>query len=131
MDQRIVEHLRRNGMASLMNATKWRELAAALQDILADGPRVRIKYLLDDDPGPGFAHLDWEWVGEGDASIIEWIEIDPVERTYRGRRVADAERDHAESILATLKRIGVPFSVEGGLFKVWGHVRPNAMPTLV
>lgn len=114
-----------------MNSTKWRELANALQKIKTTGPKVRIKYLLDKDPSSGFSHLDWEWVKRGDTSIIEWLEIDPIHRTFQGMLLPDKEDDLTNPIKTTLKLVGVPFSIEGQLFKVWGHIKADSQPVLL
>lgn len=116
-------------MASLMNATKWRALAAALTRTDRAGPKVRIKYLLEDRPCPGFSNLDWKWVKHGQSSVIEWLEIDPIARTFRGRLIPDKEEDKSEAIEAALKSVGVPFSIEGGRYRVWGYIKPGAQPT--
>lgn len=116
MDKRILEHVQREGMASLMNSTKW---------------KVRVKYLLDEEPCSGFTHLDWEWVKHGETSILEWLEIDPVYKTFQGRLIPEKEEDLSEAIFAALKAVGVPFSMEGKLYKVWGYVRASSQPTFV
>lgn len=131
MDKRILEHVQREGMAPLMNSTKWRELAFALTSIKRVGPKVRVKYLLDEEPCSGFTHLDWEWVKHGETSILEWLEIDPVYKTFQGRLIPEKEEDLSEAIFAALKAVGVPFSMEGKLYKVWGYVRASSQPTFV
>lgn len=130
MDKHTLEYLSQHNMASLMNSTKWRELAVALQRVERGGPRVRLKYLRDA-PSPGFAHLDWEWVKYGETSIIEWMEIDTRYTSHRGRLVQPEEKDLGEAIAATLRAVGVAFSREGHIIKVWGHVSASDIPTLL
>lgn len=127
MDRRIFSYLQTEGIASLMNATKWRELATCMQGIKQGRLLVRVKYLLDDEPS-GFACLDWEWVKHGDASVIEWLEIDPVFRTFQGRLIQDKAEDLAAVLKTALRAIGLPCSAEGGRFRVWGYVRLGACP---
>ena len=111
-----------------MNATKWRELALRMEAIQRGELLTRVKYLLDESPS-GFTCLDWDWVKSGDASIIEWLEIDPVFRTHRGRLIADRTEDLTDRVAAALREVGVPFSAEKNVLKVWGHVRPGKQPT--
>lgn len=124
MDRRILNYLQSEGLASLMNATKWREVATHLQGIEQGRLPVRVKYLLDEEPS-GYACLDWEWVRFGDTSIIEWLEIDPVIRTFRGRLVPDKAEDFSDAVELALRTVGAPFSVEGRCFRIWGHMRPG------
>ena len=131
MNQPIIDYLQKEGMASFMNATKWRELAVALEGLKGTGPKVRTKYLMDEESGSGFCHMDWGWVKNGDTITIEWLEIDPIHKTFRGLLVSDLEDDCTSFIFDTLKKIGVPFSMEGPYFKVWGHVKNNALPAFV
>lgn len=131
MNHPIIDYLQKEGMVSLMNATKWRELALALQGFKGSGPKVRTKYLMDEGSGTGFCHLDWEWVKKGDTITIEWLEIDPINKTFRGLLVSDLEEDCREFIFNTLKKVGVPFSMEGPYFKIWGHVKSDTLPAFV
>ncbi|HEU5208359.1 MAG TPA: DUF6678 family protein [Longimicrobiales bacterium] len=88
MHKRIREIVVREGHSSVMNATRWRELATALGTMRSLGPRVRLKYLYEELPTPGFGHLDWGWVSDETPEVIEWMEVDPVFRTHRGQLVA-------------------------------------------
>jgi hypothetical protein len=127
----IIVYLETEGMLSLMNATKWRELAFVLESFKGYGPKVCTKYLLDEASGQGFCHLDWEWLKSGDTIAIEWLKIDPIHRTFRGLLVSDLEEDCRDVIFKTLKEIGVPFTLDGPYFKVWGHVKSDALPTFL
>lgn len=125
---KITGYLHREGMISLMSASKWRRLAVALENIVKDGPRVRVKYLLDDKPGPGFAHLDWEWLKEGDTIVIEWLEIELVQSTHQGALVPPVQSDISASVRSALKTAAVPFSQEGDVLRVWGHIKSGRQP---
>jgi hypothetical protein len=131
MDKSVRDVVARNGLASCMNATKWKELAIALQAIDGCGPRVRLKYVSDEHALPGFTHLEWEWLKSGDTSAIEWMEIDPIHRIHRGRLVPNAEKDNGNEIRSILKSIGVPFSIENTHLRVWGYVKSSAQPEFV
>lgn len=128
MDKRLARHLREHGLASLMNATKWRELGHGLGAIRDGRLPVRARYLLEEAPEPGFACLDWCVLCEDDTRDIEWLEVDPRLRTPRGRLVPDQVEDLRDEVEAVLRRVGAPFTVEGGIFRIWGYVHPGAMP---
>lgn len=132
MQKRVADHLHEHGLVPVMNATKWAELAAYLRCLVPYGPQVRLKELFEDEPGPGFIHLDWDWViHDGETRLIEWLEIDPIRRTARGRLIPDHLEDLGPRIEDVLHRTAVPFSREGELFKVWGYVRAGAQPDFV
>ena len=130
MDKRVARHLREHGLASLMNATKWRELGEGLGAIREGLLPVRSKYLLDDAPMPGFACLDWCTLHDGDTAAIEWLEVDPRLRTFRGHRVPDQVEDLGAEVEAVLRRVGAPYSVASGVFRIWAYVRPGQLPDL-
>jgi hypothetical protein len=94
-----------DGLVSLMNDTKWRELCFAFS-AFEKKPAWRTRDLLN-------GHLsDWdcEWfhhVGP-DYCSIEWLEIDP--------RDCDDE-----SITTVLRQVGVPFEESEHYFRVIGY----------
>ena len=93
------------GLVSLMNDTKWRELCFAFS-AFEQKPAWRTRDLLT-------GHLsDWdcEWfhhVGP-DYCSIEWLEIDP----------RDCDDD---SITSLLRQVGVPFEASEHYFRVIGY----------
>lgn len=96
-----------DGLVTLMNHTKWRELCYAFSGFDLP-PRWRTRDLLN-----GYLS-DWdrEWfhhVGP-DYCSIEWLEIDP----------ADCDR---ESILAVLRTVSAPFEESDQYFRVLGYRR--------
>ncbi len=112
--------------ASVMNKTKWRELAALMTSNPEFSPLVRVRHLLDETQVTGFAHLDWEWMKFGETNWIEWMEIDPIRRDYVGRLVDDKEVDFTEWVRVVLLSKSIPFEEEDGIFKIRGYIRPNA-----
>ena len=103
----------RERLVSTMNATKWREAAEAVRNLVGGPPGFRIKDMLGPEPEIGSWDREWcyhprPWV------TIEWLEIQPDHR-------------HGE-IVATLKRIGVPISLEDGRIRIWGWLRPGTSP---
>lgn len=114
-----------------MNKTKWRELAVAMNSNEEFEPQVRLKYLRDKEPMPGFSLLDWEWVIKGESSCIEWMIIDPIKRERRGKLVSDLETGFREFVEYQLKKYNIPYSIEDEKFKVWGYIWPNEQPNFV
>ncbi|GAB3827822.1 DUF6678 family protein [Hymenobacter jeollabukensis] len=114
-----------NQLASVMNQTKWRELADALTSNPAFEPEVRVQYLLDDRPD-GFGLLEWDSVRHRDSRFIEWMDIDPVRRQRVGRLVDDTRTDFTPWVKSALERHSIPFTEQDGLFRIYGYLRPNA-----
>lgn len=121
----IAPHINNNQLASVMNKTKWRELAELMTSNNDFSPVVRVKYLLDNELG-GFSHLDWDWMKFGDSREIEWLEIDPMRRDYVGMLVNKKEFDFTEWVRAALLSKTIPFDETDGIFKIRGYIRPNA-----
>lgn len=119
------------GLVPAMNATKWKELAVALQSLRGTGPTVRVKYVADENSGRGFTHFDWEWLQSRDSATVEWLEIDPVFKSYRGRLIPDAQENMSAEIEAALRAHRIPFSREGSLYRIWGYVHPGSQPAFV
>ena len=122
----------RDQLASVMNDTKWEKLAVAMQ-AFQPLPDWRCKEISAPGPGP----WDAEWCYHiRPFHTIEWLEIGFVNpKQSSGRAWAPltaAERADAEARLrATLLAVGAPFSVEGGMVRVWGYTRPGAQPVWV
>ena len=90
-------------------------------------PMVRLKYLRDSEPMPGFSLLDWEWVKSGNPCCIEWMDIDPIKRQRQGKLVPDTETDLTCFIKSSLNKTKVKYSIEDQKFRVWGYAKtqPN------
>ena len=124
--------LEREQLASVMNDTNWAELASAMLafDPLPDW---RCKEISAAAPGP----WDAEWCYHiRPFHTIEWLEIGfvhpkPAARGTPAKLVASARADAEERLRATLSALGVPYSIENGLVRVWGYTRPGAQPTWV
>lgn len=107
-----------------MSRTKWKRLADAVASL---NPNVSVKFL-DDEMPTGFSCLDWEWVKFGETSHIEWMEIDPIQRIYQGKLIANKEIDLSSDLAIIFGASNTPFSRENGGFKVWGYITPNNSP---
>ncbi|MBC6991496.1 DUF6678 family protein [Hymenobacter sp. BT491] len=121
----ITEFLYTNQFSSVMNRTKWGELADAIRSNPDFYPSVRIKYLDEEVSGTRFAGLDWEWVKYGDSRVIEWMDIDSTKRTHIGRLVGDQITDFSTWVRASLQQHSIPFSEADGIFRINGYLKPN------
>ena len=96
-----------DGLVSLMNDTKWKELCFAFSGF-QPRPAWRTRDLLN-----GYlSHWDREWfhhVGP-DYCSIEWLEIDP----------KDCDRD---KIISVLHQVGAPFEESQQYFRLIGYRR--------
>jgi len=123
----LLEH---EQLASVLNDTKWEELTAAMR-ALRPLPDWRCKEISA--PGPGDWDAEW-YYHVRPFHKIEWLEIGfvhpkRVPGRYEPAPLTPAERADAEArVRATLSSLGVPFSVENGLVRVWGYTRPGAQP---
>ena len=118
MNKENIQYINENQLSSVMNKTKWKELANSMTSNNNFEPQVLLKYLLDKNPMPGFSFLDWEWVKNDDVSSIEWMEIDPIKKEHRGSLVDDKKTNYSSFVEQELKKHNIPFSVENGNFKV-------------
>lgn len=122
-DDKLTQLIFSHQLVSVMNRTKWRELADAMTSNEAFNPTVRVSYVDGYKPA-GFSHLDWEWVRRGDARIIKWIEIDPVRRSYVGRLVKQQAMDFSDWVRECLLQHSIPFVESEGIFRVNGYLQP-------
>lgn len=120
----------REQLASVMNDTTWEELTAAM-GALQPLPDWRCKEISA--PGPGDWDAEW-YYHLRPFHTIEWLEIGFVrpKRTpgrYAPAPLTPSERAAGEArVCATLSALGVPFSLENGLVRVWGYTGPGAQP---
>ncbi len=112
-----------NGSVSFMNNTRWRSLAEILSSQKEFEPMVRLKYLRDTEPMPGFSFLDWEWIKHGNPACIEWMDIDPIKRERQGKLIPDKETDLRKYIKASLNKAKIKYSIEDRKFRVWGYAK--------
>jgi len=111
-------------LISVMNRTKWRELAKALTSNKELTPDVKLGYL-DGYESTSFCSLDWEWVKFGESRVIKWLEISPVRRDYIGRLVKEQETDFSDWVRSSLAEYTIPFTESGGTFRIDAYLQPN------
>ena len=120
----------RNFSASRMNATKWREMAEALQEI----PWVcRFRWVYAPDvsewmnawlPYPGSIYYDTGPAGPFRTFTIEWMEINT--RQQWGERGLLVAQDQTPEIERRLQEINVPYEWVEGYIRIVGYVRNSA-----
>ena len=111
--RRLVE---REQLVSAMNATKWRETVEAMIRFPGGPPGFRIKDLLGSEPQVDSWDHEW-YYHPRPWETIEWLEIQPDAR-------------HSD-IVAVLKAIGVPISIEDNRIRLWGWLRSRASLTFI
>lgn len=120
----LTKHIHAQQLASVMNRTKWRELAGAMTSNPEFEPLVRVRYV-DTGAISGFSHHDWQWTRTGDTRIIEWMDLDPIRHDRVGRLVDDRTTDFTPWLREALQKHSIPFAEENGLFRIYGYLRPN------
>jgi hypothetical protein len=106
-------YIEREQLASTMNATKWRETTEAMRHLVGGPPGFRLKDIQGPGLWPDFWDREW-YYHPRPWETIEWLKIQPDPRQYE--------------IMAILRAIGAPFSLEGGHIRIWGWLRPGIAP---
>ena len=100
-----------DGLASVLNDTKWRELCDAMRSFAGFLPRFRIKDLLGMQP----SEWDGEWYYHPYPYFsIEWLQIDSM--------------GHLGEVTQALIDHNIPFSRDGEYLRVWGYTLPGSPP---
>ncbi len=126
--ERIRRYIEQAQLTATMNTTKWCELTEAMLAMTDVSPRHRIKDILGPEPPP--AAWDGEWFYHlRPYERIEWLEVEcfplcegvPVPETQRAacrKRIAHILHAHT-----------IPFSMQNGVIRIWGYLRPGFTPT--
>lgn len=124
--EEVQEEIKRRGLTSYMNNTKWMELQAAIENELPFSP----PYVRKDLAGPEPRHEFREDVGSwGDWSVetlyplytIEWLKIRPRYLKHRGQLISPEVVSCEADLLAILKRYQIPFVSRDGFFMIYGY----------
>ena len=119
----------RDFSAGRMNATKWRE---AIDDLGEMGLRYRLRWVdvLSTSvwmglwiPFSNSTHFDSAEVGPFKTFSIEWLEIDPVVETPRGKLLEPERVNNGPEIERRLKEVNVPYDWVEGYIRITGYVR--------
>lgn len=126
--QRLRRYVGEHGLTSCMNDTKWREAISALRGIPGFDVRFRVRCVRDGLDEVPSRQGSFPWHVPSPHANVEWLEVDPIVRIRRGALIADDTRDFTAAIIQSLKTAGVPISLEGGLIRIWGYLRPGSAP---
>lgn len=136
MESRLYAELDRRRLTSVMNETKWRELANAVETELSFRPAYQMKLVLEAEPYPADfekdTHYECEWSGAEMPSykFIEWLRVRPrILRPNRQTMSASVESIEAE-FLAIVKRLGIPHRVDGDCVWIYGYADSRTIGTL-
>ncbi|WP_205737318.1 DUF6678 family protein [Halioglobus japonicus] len=106
-----------NQLVSMMNKTKWRELCSEFEKESTVSPLVKYK-LITSDKEFGLSEVWWHEL-YGECQAIEWLDFSKVK----------SRENISTQVVAVLDSVGVPYSDEGGVFRVWGYVNSNSRPS--
>ncbi|HEY0603244.1 MAG TPA: DUF6678 family protein [Herpetosiphonaceae bacterium] len=116
---------------SVMNNAKWEEVKEVLRTL-------QLVYRVKLVTGPDISQ--WSIAGlyepanfidfHGPVHVleIEWLEANPhhhVPRPYVG---PDRYIDYSAEVEQQFRQLGVPFSIEHGMYRIWGHIPHNVYP---
>ncbi|WP_173496573.1 DUF6678 family protein [Shewanella sp. ISTPL2] len=130
MNSEVLKYVNERQLSSVMNKTKWCELEKALNGSEDFIPYVRYKLIYDENPNADFTAVWWHELLEI-AETIEWLEIDPFKREWLGRLVADRVTDFSDVVSAQLTQYSIPYSIENGMFRIWGYLRRDESPEFI
>ena len=127
MQPKTFAAVKRLGLVSLMNKTKWLEIAGKISEIGPNGPICCYKHVAEEHIyGP--SHIYWHEFIHFHTEIYEWLEIYRNEKISQGALVNPLVIDHSQQIESILRMVGVQYSLTENGFKVWGYVDPSRQP---
>jgi hypothetical protein len=129
MHRDILNFINEHNLVSVMNNTKWNKLATAIVANDNKEPCVRVKFLRENEP-TGFSLMEWN-LEVHNCTLFEWIDIDPIKRIRVGGLVPDKEINLTSHVLEILNQNNIPYSIENGMYRVWGYYTSGNVPTFV
>jgi hypothetical protein len=126
LEERIRLAVRRRGLVSIMNDTKWRELETAVRSQLLFPPPYQIKYVLNAAPepepfAPGDSWGDWSHESLYPFADIEWMRVRPRALRRRGRSAGPDGWSVESRFLGILHRHQIPYRHDGESVWVYGY----------
>jgi hypothetical protein len=128
-DERLDRYIAREGLASVMNNTKWREAIQVLQDVMGYNVRFRVKCVRGSEPGADY------WDGSFPYHVptykaIEWMEINTIVGIYSdgpttGRYCTGKVSDYGDRVGEALSSKSIPFYQSAGVIRLQGYTRPG------
>jgi hypothetical protein len=127
MQSKTFAAVKRLGLVSLMNKTKWLEIAEKISAVGENGPICRYKHIAEERIyGPSYIH--WNEFIHFPSEIYEWLEIYRDEKISQGALVDPLVIDNSQKIESILRLVGTQFSFTENGFKIWGYVDPSRQP---
>lgn len=126
MDKNLLKIINERQLVSVMNSSKWRKFIEAITSISDFEPLVRYR-LITNAVIDGFSLVWWDEILEI-SSTIQWLEVDPKRYEKGGRLLPDTETDFSREIQETLNCTSVPYTIEKGLFRIWGYIEQSEHP---
>jgi len=123
--KKLYKRLQERQLVSCSNDTRWRQLTHQLEGQLF---RSRVKWIFAFEPtdwGTWFlftdGYLEHSNIGPIPWREIEWLEIDSIERQFRGKLVPDREIDRSVMLASILNDCRAVFTTEGTIYRIWGY----------
>ena len=115
----------RRGLASFMNATRWRALQKAVLTEMPFPPIFQLQSVIGPrvDPLPPGVMGGWGgWADDlADFAFIEWIQVRPLVSHTRGALIAPRIEDGSDPFREILQRLNIPFVERDGDFWIYGY----------
>lgn len=105
-------------LCGLANDTKWNELVTAIRTREDWRPRYRYKCIdgpLSDWDAEWFHHLPFPLIS------VEWLDLEFIQETRRGRLIPPATMDHSPWMEQLLRRAGLDYRKGNTMIRVFGY----------
>lgn len=134
---KIRQIIQEEGLCSVMNNTKWKELKKGISELPFLPPFVIKSVDEQETDWHNFAEDvrhsgDWglyleNYLGGDMYAVpfyaVEWIKIRPRLLKYQGRLIKDKVIDETEDFLAVLKKYNIPYDEQNGTYIIYGYRR--------
>ena len=126
--ERLDRYIVREGLASVMNNTKWREAIQVLRDVMGY-PQFRVKDVRGSEPSAGYWDRSFPY-HVPPYKTIEWMEINMVVGVYKdgsetGRYYTGQHHDYGNQVAEAFNFKGIPFYRSDGVIRLQGYTRPS------
>ncbi|GAB2899010.1 DUF6678 family protein [Microbulbifer echini] len=129
MNEHISKIIDQRQLVSVMNKTKWRELCGSFSGSDSVSPEIRYKLIFGESIY-GFSAVWWDEVFR-DCVAIEWMDFDPFNHEFRGQLVSKKKIEIRNEIFEIFEKYNIPYSIEGGFYRVWGYIDRHVSPQFV
>ena len=115
---RLRRVVQQRGLCGLANDTKWDELIDAMRAREGWKPKFRCKCI---DSTPSYWDGEWFYHLPFPLLSLEWLDIEFIERTHRGRLIAPVFTDHSAWLEELLVRVGFEYQKGSALIRIFGY----------